>query len=370
MNEEIILSMAEPYVKDKTITYDEFDQLFAMLSRKEQYKVSDILLYNGIELVDSPDTQETIALDIDEEDGLTEDYSTADFEILYDEDIFRDKKSGSTFFEELVFNKNVRQNNTTLCHLIQQGNRQAMQDLCVKNQRLVVKYVLAHEKRYHNRLDYDDLKQVGFMGLIKAAQKFDMKQGVSFSTYAVYWINQEIKREIMEHGYAIRIPVHMMERINKVTVADNRYAGEGMPLLERIPCIADELGIGEDDVREAMMLRNNYLLYSSLDIPVGEEQDSTLGELIPCNEEFSVEEIIFNKELRHKLGMAITTLKPREQEILKLRLGWDDNHPKTLEEIGTLYGLTKERIRQIEDKAIRKLRHPSRARLLKDFWED
>lgn len=370
MNEEIILSMAKPYVKDGAITYDEFDQLFSILSRKEQYKVSEVLFNNGINLVDSHVAEDALVLDIDVEDDLVEDFSADDFEILYDEDLFRDKSSGSTHFEELVLNKKVRQSNEILCHLIQQGSRQAVQDLCVKNHGLVSKYVFAYEKRYANRLDSEDLEQVGFMGLIKAAQRFDLRLGVSFSTYAVHWIKQSIAREIMDHGYAIRIPVHMMERINKVIAADNRLASEGLPILERIPYVANELGISEDDVREAMALRNNYLMYASLDTPVGEDQDSVLGDFIPMDEELSVEQIVFNKELRKELEAAIATLKPKEQEILKMRFGWDDNHPRTLEEIGTIYGVTRERIRQIEAKVVRKLRHPSRSRRLRVFMEE
>ncbi len=197
------------------------------------------------------------------------------------------------------------------------------------------------------------------MGLIKAALRFNLELGVSISTYAVQWIKQAISREIMEHGYAIRIPVHMMERINKVIAVDNRLAGECIPIVERIPYVADELGIREDDVSEAIALRNNYLMYSSLDMPVDEDQDSVLGDFIP-----------FDEELRQELEVAIATLKPKEQEILKLRFGWNNDHPRALEEIGIIYGITRERIRQIEAKAIRRLRHPSRSRRLKCFQED
>lgn len=370
MNEEIILSMVKPYIKDGAITYDEFDQLFSILSRKEQYTVSEVLFSKGIDLVDSHITEDELVLDIDIEYDLEEELSKGDFEVLYDENIFRDKSSISTHFEELVLNKKVHQSNEILCHLIQQGNRQAMQDLCVKNQGLVRKYVFAYKKRYSNRLDYEDLEQVGFMGLIKAAQRFNLQLGVSFSTYAVYWIKQAIAREIMNHGYAIRIPVHMMERINKVVAVDNRLIYEGIPILERIPCVADELGISEDSVREALALRNNYLLYTSLDTPIGEDQDSVLGDFIAMDETISVEQIVFNKELRKELETVIAFLKPKEKEILKLRFGWNDNHPKTLEEIGTIYGVTRERIRQIEAKAVRWLRHPSRSCRLKIFMED
>lgn len=370
MNEEIILSMAKTYVKDSAITYDEFDQLFSILSRKEQYQVSELLFQNGINLVDSHVSENTIVLDVDDKDDFVDDYPNEEFEMLYDDYLFRDKNSGNSQYEELTLNKEVRQSNEILCHLIQQGSRQAEQDLCVKNLRLVRKYVFAYEKRYANRLETEDLLQVGFMGLIRAAQRFDLRLGISFSTYAVYWIKQAISREIMDHGYAVRIPVHMMERINKVIAADNRLADDGIPLSERLPCVADKLGISKDSVREAMALRNNYLICASLDTPVGEDQDSVLGDFIPMDEDLSVEQVVLNKELRHELESVIATLKPKEQEILKLRFGWDDNRPRTLEEIGNLFGVTRERIRQIESNAIRIMRHPSRSRRLKIFWED
>jgi RNA polymerase primary sigma factor len=370
MDEEIILSMAKPYVKDNAITYGEFDRLFSILSRKEQYRVSEVLFQNGIDLVDSHISEDALILDVNDEDDLGGVCPTGEFEIPYVDDLFRDKSSGHAQHEELVMNKKVHQSNEILCHLIQQGSRQAEQDLCVKNYGLVNKYVFAYKKRYANRLETEDLLQVGFMGLIKAAQRFDLKLGVSFSTYAVNWIKQAISREIMDHGYAIRIPVHMMERINKVIAVDNRLTSEGISLSERLPCIADELGLSEDKVREALALRNNYLMYTSLDTPVGEDQNTALSDFIPMDEELSVEQIVFNKELRHELESVIATLKPKEQEILKLRSGWDDNRPRTLEEISVKYGVTRERIRQIEAKAIRRLQKPPCSRRLKCFQED
>ncbi len=158
MNEEIILSMVKPYVKDVAITYDEFDQLFSILSRKEQYKVSEVLFNNGINLVDSQVTEDELVLAIDSEDELMDDFSDNKSEIRCDDQLFRDKSCSNSHFEELIFNKNIRQSNEILCHLIQQGSRQAAQDLCVKNHGLVNKYVFAYEKRYANRLDSDDLE--------------------------------------------------------------------------------------------------------------------------------------------------------------------------------------------------------------------
>jgi RNA polymerase primary sigma factor len=242
-----------------------------------------------------------------------------------------------------------------------------VQDLCVKNKRLVDKYVTVYQKRYGNRLDFEDLEQVGFLGLIKAAKRFDFQQGTSFSTYAVWWIKQAISREIMDNGYAIRIPVHMMERINKVVRLDNEYIGQGLGNPERLEAISKELNLTIEDIRECLILKSNYLSYASLNAPVGEDETTELGEFIPEDEVKSIEGVIADRALRETLESVISALKPREQEILRLRFGFDNNHVRTLEEVGAVFGVTRERIRQIEAKALRKLRHPSRLKKLTDF---
>lgn len=366
MNVEIILSMVKPYVKDGAITYNEFDKIFSFLSRKEQYDVSEVLFKNGISLVDEREEEETLDVTIDIDS--MEDFADDDFEILYDEALFKDKRTSERPDEPLVINSNIRQSNEILCTLIQKGNRQAVQDLCVKNQRLVDKYVSAYLKRYAKRLEFEDLEQVGYIGLIKAAQRFDIRQGTSFSTYAVYWIKQSIAREIMDHGYAIRIPVHMMERIAKVTTANNRLELLNLPLEERLAEIAWELNCTEEEVRECFVLKQNYLGYTSLDAPVGDDEDATLGDFIPYEEDATVEDIVCNKELKKALVCALETLTEREQNVVRLRFGLEDGKPRTLEEVGVQFDATRERIRQIENKALRKLRHPARVKKLKDYW--
>lgn len=367
MNEDIILNMAKPYVKDTSITYSEFDGIFSMLSIKEQYEVTDILFRNGINLVDESEQvdEETYILETEEMDDEGE---QNDFEILYDESIFNDQGVTEDETLPLTVNYIVKQSNDILCSLIQEGNRQAIQDLCVKNKKLVDKYVAAYHKRYGNRLDFEDLEQVGFVALIKTAKKFDFKKGTAFSTYAVFWIKQAISREIMDKGYAIRIPVHMMERINKVGRLDNIYCGQGIELNQRIVLIASELSLSQNAVRESLILKTNYLSYASLNAPVGAEEDTELGELLPEEGMPSVEDMISDKYLRESLEKVIATLTAREQKVLRLRFGMDHNRARTLEEVGKEFGVTRERIRQIEAKALRKLRHPSRSKQLKDFY--
>lgn len=166
MNEDIILSMVSPYVKDGAITYDQFNGLFSILSIKEQYSVVEVLYKSGINLIDEQIDEESFILETDEDT-----VSDEEFQILYDESIFKDKGISE---EIIVTHKVVNQSNENLCVLIQQGNRQAVQDLCIKNKRLVDKYVMAYQKRFGNRLDFDDLEQVGFIGLIKAANRFNI----------------------------------------------------------------------------------------------------------------------------------------------------------------------------------------------------
>lgn len=253
MNEEIILRMAVPYVKDGAITYEQFDSIYDMLSLKEKYAVSDILYRNGINLIDEDEKidEETYILETEDDQDLDEDDVIEKFRIMYDEEVFKDSYYSEN--EALVANRNIKQSNEILCTLIQQGNKQAVQDICVKNKKLVDKCVILYQKKYGNRLDFEDLEQVGFMGLIKAARRFEIHQGNAFSTYAVWWIKQAISREIMDNGYAIRIPVHMMECINKVARVESLYIGLNDE--QRIKKISEELQMTERTVRECLILK-------------------------------------------------------------------------------------------------------------------
>lgn len=361
MNIAMIHSMVSPYLRDRKLTYDDFDEIFGDLdlTDKEKCAISELLYSKGIELVD-----EYLVLDIDEQADTAEDFDDAD-----DPDSGKNKAVPVRPDNDLIVRRTVHQSNEILCSLIQRGSRQAAQDLCIKNSNLINKYVAAYEKRYGHQLDFDDLAQAGFIGLLRAAEKFRIEDGNAFSTYAVFWIKQSIAREIMDNGYAIRIPVHMMERINKVTSISGRLTGEGIPLMDQLPLISRELNYTEDEIMECLVLRQNFLSCSSLDMPVGEDQETPLGDLIPVEEEETAESLLANKMLRQEITQLLTTLTPREQEVLRQRIGWDDNNPKTLEEIGSHYGVTRERIRQIESKAIKKLRNPTRASRLKDYWE-
>ena len=369
LNESLLLQLVRPYVKGTKITNDDFDRIFGKfpLSVENLNTLKAALHANGIELVDEHVSDEELVLDVDDTPAPADTFEDYDPDSPFkDKDIGREQTRKPS---DLVVKKVIPQSNELLCALIQRGDPQAEQDLCVKNENLVFEEARKYQYRYHNRLDLEDLTQAGTMGLLKAAQKYRHDMGTKFSTYAVPWIRQYISREITDNGYAIRIPVHMVEHINKVAVVCNRLNGEGIELADQIPLVARELGYTEDLVIQCLVLKQNYLSYASLDTPIGTDQDTLLGELIPAEETATVESIAMSKVLRKVLGEVLATLSEREQEVLKLRIGWDNNEPKTLEEIGELYGVTRERIRQIENKALKKMRHPSRVKHFKDFRE-
>lgn len=364
MNEQVIMQMIHPYVKDSSITYQDFDNIFNILSKKEQYEISDLLYEKGINLIDESERidEEHYILDTGDYDNIN---MQEDTQIQYDQSIFEDQHDIGEEYVKIKYD--IYQSNIILCKLIQEGNKQAVQDICIKNRGLVDKCVYIYQKRYGNQFEFEDLEQVGFMGLIKAAKKFNMNYENEFSTYAVFWIRQAISREIMDHGYVIRIPVHMMERINKVSYLDNKFFSEGESFNVRVNHISKEMSLKVEDVLECLNLKNNYLSYASLNLPVGEDNELELLNMIPQEDEISVEEKVFHNMLKETLDSIVNTLTLREQTVIKLRFGLDDEIPRTLEEIGKIFGVTRERIRQIEVKALKKLKLSSRSKLVEGY---
>jgi len=311
-----------------------------------------ILIANGIDVFDEEvESEEKTAAEVEEEVNLTAtlDRITSDPVRMYLREIGRTPLL--TKEEEVVLAKKI-----------EKGDEAAREKMTVSNLRLVV----ANAKKYLNRgLSFLDLIQEGNTGLMRAVEKFDWRRGYKFSTYATWWIRQAITRAIADQSRMIRIPVHMNETINKFKKTQRQLSQE----LNREPTlneIAAEMKIAPEKVEQIVKISQKT---TSLEKPVGKEEDTLLKEFIPDEEmETPVESASFEL-LKGQVREVLQTLSPRERRILELRFGLIDHQPRTLEEVGRDFGITRERIRQIEAKALRKLRHPSRAKQLRDYLE-
>ncbi len=330
--------------------------------------------------------EELKGLDVDSE-GLDELYNAFmenNIDVVSEnEDEDPDEDPANMKVEDLTFSKDIKINDPVRMYLkeigrinlltsdeeyeyalrAEQGDEYAKQMLAESNLRLVVSIA----KRYVGRgMLFLDLIQEGNIGLMKAVDKFDPSKGYKFSTYATWWIRQAITRAIADQARTIRVPVHMVETINKLARTQRQLTQE----LNREPTeeeLAKRLGITIDKVREVYKISQDPV---SLETPIGEEDDSHLGDFIKDERTMSPEEYATAELLKEELSGVLLTLTDREEKVLRLRFGLDDGQCRTLEEVGQIFGVTRERIRQIEAKALRKLRHPSRSRKLKDFLTD
>ena len=334
-------------ILEMDIELDELDKLYETLES------------NNIEIVDDLNEAMLDALSFDSDIGKTAEIEVDD----------SDSKNIQTDDPVKAYLKEIGkvplltpEEEIELAMRIAENDANAKKRLEEANLRLVVSIA----KRYGGRgMQFLDLIQEGNLGLIKAVEKFDYTKGFKFSTYATWWIRQAITRAIADQARTIRIPVHMVETINKVKKTNNLLLHKNgrEPTAEEI---AAELGMSADKVREILRVAQEPV---SLETPIGEEEDSHLGDFIPDEDALAPADAASQLLLKEALNSVLKTLTPREAKVLTLRFGLEDGHPKTLEEVGAEFNVTRERIRQIEAKALRKLRHPQRSKKLKDFLD-
>ncbi len=326
------------------------------IDAEQMEKFYDSLETNGIEIVENVDDiilDDSELADIDEEGNVDNSVDLSEGISMDDPIRMYLKEIGSV---PLL----TSEEETDLAIRILNGDEQAKQKLSEANLRLVVSIA----KRYLGRgMQFLDLIQEGNLGLVKAVDKFDHTKGFKFSTYATWWIRQSITRAIADQARTIRIPVHMVETINKVKKASSQLLHETghEPTPDEI---AEYLNMSPVKVREIMQVAQEPV---SLETPIGEEEDSHLGDFIPDEDAPAPQDAASSTLLKEQLNSVLETLSPREAKVLSLRFGLEDGRARTLEEVGEEFKVTRERIRQIEAKALRKLRHPSRSKKLKDF---
>ncbi|MEE0772400.1 MAG: RNA polymerase sigma factor RpoD [Anaerovoracaceae bacterium] len=342
------------------------------LDKDQMEEIYDTLMGKGIEVVmeNEPDDLELLALDSEDVDDPEVDAVIAenpnakeiDLEATISKNIAVDDPVRMYLKEIGKVPLLTAEEEKELAKRMEEGDEYAKQKLCEANLRLVVSIA----KKYVGRgMLFLDLIQEGNLGLIKAVDKFDWTKGYKFSTYATWWIRQAITRSIADQARTIRIPVHMVETINKlIRVSRQLLQEEGR---EPTPDeIAAEMGISVEKVREILKIAQEPV---SLETPIGEEEDSHLGDFIPDEDAPAPAEAAAFSMLKEQLVDVLGTLTEREQKVLKLRFGLEDGRARTLEEVGKKFDVTRERIRQIEAKALRKLRHPTRSKKLKDYLE-
>lgn len=244
-------------------------------------------------------------------------------------------------------------------------DQSSLATLVEANRRLVLKIAQRYKRQLTNSIDMDDLEQFGMLGLMKAAEKFDLSKGFAFSTYATHWIRQSISRGIMDTSLTVRLPVHLIEKINKLTRLESTILNEKLEV--NLPLLTAEMNISIEQYHDLVTLRNTYLSTISLDMPIGIDRDTTIGDMLPDNE-YDIETVIEHDFLRSDLEKPLDYLNEKERKIIDLRFGLKDGEIKTLEEIGQMFGVTRERIRQIEAKAIRKLKKRANRELISDYY--
>lgn len=333
MNKKYVLNKVNPYLRsDKKLCKDDFIKLFSVLNKQQQYEVINILIEVGIEI------------DYDNSNGEKQKLKTRR--------ITRDMEKLSKL------------SNEQLCLIYQKGNNVAMDALVNNNTKLVWSRVKKYSSRYKHKLDDQDLFQYGVMGLMKAVEKFNLEKEVKFTTYCTWWIDQQILRSIVDYGFIIRIPVHYFDKVNWLLkiIGENPNCSK-----QQIFRFAKEKGISKEKFKEILVIIENVISPVSLNTFVGSKEDIEIGDFKVDDVTPTVEEQVEYKQLKENIDIVLNTLTYKERDIIELRFGLRDGIDRTLEQIGHEYNVTRERIRQIEANALKKLKEPSKSKNLKDF---
>lgn len=355
------INLIESYLKEKI---DNTKQCYIKLNRKS-YNAFTNTQNDKRDMYIKDDNENNLSVDeminMDPDDLLNLDIN---FNNLYTEEESNQYKNRCEEFEGI---HKYKDNKIILGQYEKTKENKFLNELVQNNQKLVRKYANIYSKYIDGKaIDYDDLIQVGNLGLIKAIERFKSEKGTVFSTYATLWIKQFIFREIMDKANTIRIPVHLSELMLKIRKLENKYYNIDSNNYIRLVC--EEVGISLEKYNEIKLVRSLFIekmLY--LDVPIGEDRDTELKSLI-VDIGVDVFDEVTKIDCRETIDNILGTLKPREEAIIRLRFGIDDNIDRTLEQVGEIFHLTRERIRQIEVKALRKLRHPVRSKYLKDFF--
>ena len=346
MNKEFLINLVSTHLDlNNTISENKFNEVFATFNGTQKSDVRLCLKEYGIAIVTEP-----LVLKY-EETSENKQQSTKSAKII--------KTS------EYITQKNLRGlTNEQLCVLYQKGNELALSSLMQNNEKLVWSRVRKYSGRYRHKLDLEDLLAFGNMGMMKAADRYDVTYESRFTTYAIHWIDQAILRSIADFGFTIRIPVHVFEDVNRLARVEREGAGKSK---EEFYLMLQEKGITPKKYEQLKVISRDILTVASLNSIVGDTDETELGEFIINDEQMTVEAQVERSCLKDSIDLILEDLTSREREIIQLRFGLGDGIPKTLEQVGKIYGVTRERIRQIEAKALKKLKSPCRVRKIQAY---